>query len=266
MIWYHCTMVRTRDLLLFVGALVFLLCSIFITLIKEHGGVISKGTPVQFNVASGSSLSFSATTDTQQVDRQANIERLRKELAKTDMVIVGPSLDQSDIPSNATTTEQTKPEGRTIQSCTGDDTISRIQNWPKNNVSIKNQDSMRQIVHTVETSSSSASTTVITTILMNIPQNPLVTGSAHCVPSDVIGVTLSGKLMRNADTQFYRAYGPNYLIGYARDGFPIYGSYGGETDSCGGYMDPSGYRYSITPKNDFIVGCFVADPAMLMGF
>jgi hypothetical protein len=80
----------------------------------------------------------------------------------------------------------------------------------------------------------------------------------QCVPSEVVGVTLSGSLMFNSDASFYRGYGQEYLIGYARDGFPIYGYYEGPVDSCGGYMHSSGYRYTVSPNRDHIIGCFMA--------
>ena len=67
--------------------------------------------------------------------------------------------------------------------------------------------------------------------------------------------------MYNNEASFYRGFGSEYLIGYARDGFPIYGYYEGSTDACGGYEHASGYRYTVTPTNDNLLQCFSGQPA-----
>ena len=77
------------------------------------------------------------------------------------------------------------------------------------------------------------------------------------MPSEVIGVTNGGVLMFNGDVNSYRKIPENALIGYARDGFPIYGVYKEKVDECGGYDHPSGYRYTVSTQRDYIIGCYV---------
>lgn len=52
------------------------------------------------------------------------------------------------------------------------------------------------------------------------------------------------------------------VVGYARDGFAIYGEGIDEEllDSCGGYDNGLGYRYHIRERELFVLGCFAAVP------
>jgi hypothetical protein len=44
-----------------------------------------------------------------------------------------------------------------------------------------------------------------------------------CLSYDVVGVALDGSLIRNNEHSLYQVFGSETLIGYALDGFPIYG-------------------------------------------
>jgi hypothetical protein len=70
---------------------------------------------------------------------------------------------------------------------------------------------------------------------------------------------------------------PSPLLGWALDGFAIYGPYdengnltspathGGELDECNGRMGADGrYRYHLTPSAPYTVGCFSGTPGQVM--
>ena len=54
---------------------------------------------------------------------------------------------------------------------------------------------------------------------------------------------------------------PGSIVGFALDGFPIYGFTNAdgsepELDKCNGQTDETGYHYHITPEYPYILGCF----------
>ncbi|MCU0678291.1 MAG: YHYH protein [Candidatus Pacebacteria bacterium] len=84
-----------------------------------------------------------------------------------------------------------------------------------------------------------------------------------CIPSDVIGIAMDGSLMRNNELSLYTVFGSDTLVGYALDGFPIYGSSGVATDMCGGATVGGSYRYVLAPERPGLITCFAATPARL---
>jgi len=93
-----------------------------------------------------------------------------------------------------------------------------------------------------------------------MPLSPTRRQDSQCLPSEIIGVTTEGSLMFNSDAILYHTRNQDELLGYARDGFPIYGNYKGETDECGGYNHAIGYRYTISDNRNYTIGCFGAQP------
>lgn len=264
-------MIRTRDLVLFVATLFFLGVGIAVTLLKESGLPFSMETVLYFNPSQDASSTFGAQGTQTEINRDDVITRLRNALALDNTEVEpNPSVES---PSAEMQAEEDADDSSGVQRCgDSDDAAVYAQSWPLTGVSIITAGSMREVVHT-ETSgiavvdvnaSSTASTSAgiqsIKKTLIAFPQFP-AGGQTHCVPSDVVGVTISGSLMFNNDAPFYRGYGPEYLIGYARDGFPIYGYYEGQVDACGGYMHASGYRYAVSPDRDHVIGCFSAAPS-----
>lgn len=89
-------------------------------------------------------------------------------------------------------------------------------------------------------------------------------GDRNCLSTDVIGIALNGSLIRNNQFATYGIFESETLIGYALDGFPIYGSIDGSLlDGCGGRMTIEGYRYHIALERQSIIQCYVAMPLAL---
>lgn len=91
-----------------------------------------------------------------------------------------------------------------------------------------------------------------------------VADGQFCVPTDVIGIANNGTLIRNNQVVGYGVFEPDTLIGYALDGFPIYGRLpASQLDVCGGRITPGGYQYHIATERADIIRCFVASPVLL---
>jgi hypothetical protein len=69
--------------------------------------------------------------------------------------------------------------------------------------------------------------------------------------------------MRNNELALYTVFGPDTLVGYSLDGFPIYGPSTVATDSCGGAMVGGVYRYVLSAERPGLLTCFAATPARL---
>lgn len=82
-----------------------------------------------------------------------------------------------------------------------------------------------------------------------------------CIQSDVIGIALDGSLIRNDEYGLYGIFGKDTQIGYALDGFPIYGTNDGvRTDACGGTIDLGEYRYYLSAEREGVLGCYSGVP------
>jgi hypothetical protein len=79
----------------------------------------------------------------------------------------------------------------------------------------------------------------------------------------VIGITIGGSLIRNNEVGVYGVFGGDTLVGYALDGFPIYGTSGQKTDICGGGMIGGQYRYMISSSRGTIINCFAGTPVAI---
>lgn len=100
-------------------------------------------------------------------------------------------------------------------------------------------------------------------VVLQLPHRLFATGANVCLGTDVVGIALDGSLIRNTDYTAYRVFGSETQIGYALDGYAIYGSASFATDTCGG-SDVSGeYRYYLSNEREGVLGCFSATPASL---
>lgn len=247
-------MLRTRDLLLFVLILFFLGIAIYATVSRD--GV---GYSLEHEVAfTDASFEAGAVSSEESIDRYSIIERLRTKLANSiERIEPAPSVEAPEI-------EEVSTEASVgLQKCLyPDDALSMVPRWPLSGVKVAVREGARAVyveeVNVIPAVSSTTKEEIITTItpLLQLPLVTLKQAEASCVPSEVVGVTAGGILMFNGDVNSYRKIPENALIGYARDGFPIYGVYSGEVDQCGGYDHPAGYRYTISIERDYIVGCY----------
>lgn len=112
------------------------------------------------------------------------------------------------------------------------------------------------------TASVGSTTTPTKEIIAELPVRKSASGS-YCIPTDVIGITENGFLIHNSDVALFASYGGNALIGYALDGFPIYGSSDTKTDTCGGAMIGGQYRYVLDVNRETIIACYAGTPVAI---
>ncbi|MBY0310345.1 hypothetical protein K2Q16_04345 [Patescibacteria group bacterium] len=102
-------------------------------------------------------------------------------------------------------------------------------------------------------------------ILAQLPLRTSPFPSPACLPQDVVGIATDGSLIRNNEVALYTVFGSETLVGYALDGFPIYGvnAYA-KTDACGGIMVGGMYRYFLSTEREHILHCFSGAPVSLL--
>lgn len=253
-------MPRTRDLILFAVCAIFLVTAINIT------WFLDTATPSRESVtfrAADDAVSAVAPTE-QTLDRDAIISALREKLrSEQGVVLENPSVTtDADAAEAVATSTDASPIARANYCLYADDTLPYIGQWPLNGTEMAVAEGMRvfyteeEVILAAAATSTEEDVEVVRNELLALPTNPVYTGGNNCLPSEVIGVTTGGILLFNDDSRPFASLGAQQLVGYARDGFPIYGRYDGEVDACGGYQHPAGYRYTISADRDYIIGCY----------
>ena len=242
-------MIRTRNFVIYMALLVFVLYGIGTTLLYQFMSDEPMDiVKVDFEEGGG----VAGVVAHQKTDfRQENIERLKTKLAAGGGEIsAGPpvftSVDETPEPEEFT-------EERVLVRCGGYvDRSLGASAWPASGV----EQSLVEGARLFKDSSGE--------ILLQLPLTPIKQGGATCVSQNVIGVGVDGSLLTN-DGVKVRNYAPLQLIGYALDGFPIYGPRLDDIplDGCGGIDGATGYQYHVRNAEDFILACYSGIPVNL---
>lgn len=241
-------MIRTKDLLLFVIVLGFLTLLIVMTIARD---MARDGVNEKTILDAGALVDYDGVIETEEIDRMSLIARLRTQLAAGDVIEASPSVEEDNIDNEDVA--EAMPEVGKLDRCPLAHAFLSGR-WPTSGVALTTTAEARLLTYTP------AGSGAPTQLLLSLPLSPSKAAGAACPTSDVVGVTLSGAPLTSASVQAYAAAGPDTLIGYALDGFPIYGPQTGPTDECGGYESVTGYRYAIVPEEGTVLRCFTGIP------
>lgn len=256
-------MIRTRDFVVYIGVLLFLVSAISVTITKDLI-VARTATVEQFAAVSASaqelSLGVVAATDTE--DRATYIAAMREKLARGEGKISGAPVV---LASEISTPSPAEPvTSRSVMLCSASASMDRVlMNWEPSSTVIRTVEGARVVVHEVPGQEGEAEATAEP--LLQLAMRHARAAHDSCLPSQVVGVGVDGTLILNGDAPRFQSMVHDRLIGYALDGFPIYGVAPGDTlDSCGGTDTGAGYQYHIRADEDFVLGCFAAAPAQFL--
>lgn len=252
-------MPRSRDLILFIVSALFLLGAILFT-VSRSGDSVSL---IEFSDEPSVPVEVSITSPVNTIDRPGTIARLREKIGQfltSDEAVPSVPVSVETVSSStaASSTEQVQEEtdSVTLLRCGGAvDGLAVAAKWPREGVFLSDTGGVREVAV--------LDAAGVVQALAELPLYPSANASPACLDSEIVGVTPSGSLIFNTDAISYDTTGSDTLIGYARDGFPIYGQYEGETDACGGYQASGGYRYGLSRQRTFMIGCFSATPQPL---
>lgn len=205
------------------------------------------------------------------ISREERLASMRQKIAEGGAITISspePVVEEETEESDLVTTDVVVP---VVQRCSGYREFSG--SWQFEGIKFDVTEGAR-IVYRESTSvpkSSSetiASGTVLVTetgreILLQLPIRTSPSTNTHCLASDVVGVAQDGSLIRNNETGLYGIFSANTLIGYALDGFPIYGVSNIPSDKCGGQMTNGQYGYYLAEERDVILNCYSSVPVSI---
>ncbi|MCA9365801.1 hypothetical protein KC723_02810 [Candidatus Kaiserbacteria bacterium] len=269
-------MIRTKDFLLFLLTTGFLVLAITATVVK--GGANEAGSNKLANTLSSNSeqeVVYSATvSETETIDRKSRIIAMRQKILELGDHYISaqesesePNIIEDEPSEEIAESEQISTD---VQLCDGYSKVS--VNWPMTGIMTAEREGAR-IVYTediqVVTVPVGATTTeqrekITENILLQLPIRTSPLSITSCINHDVIGVALDGSLIRNGDYTAYTIFEKHTHIGYALDGFPIYGRADDVVlDTCGGAMVGTAYRYYLSSDREGMIACFSGVPVQI---
>jgi hypothetical protein len=252
---------RTRDFLLFMLTVAFLLIGITSTVKSDIANRSQEASVINF-ASSDKEVIYQAVLPEPKIDaRPSRLAELREKIAG--LVLTKTEEPEAEVvPVDEIVEEVTEEVAPgTISQCSNYTTIN--PNWSPSNLLFEIVEGARIVYRNVVINQIvGSSTTNISSreVVLQLPLRTFPLPEKTCLGTDVVGVALDGSLIRNSEDALYKVFGGETLIGYALDGFPIYGQSGEKTDECGGSAVSGEYRYYLSSEREGILGCFGGIP------
>ncbi|MCA9360791.1 hypothetical protein KC730_02780 [Candidatus Kaiserbacteria bacterium] len=262
-------MFRTRDFVLLFVTIVFLVMAIGATFINSYRNPNSEETPLKF--VESQDVEYSAETySPKPLSRDANLAEMRSKIAASDLTIAAPAKEEEVVPEEVMEEEVEQETKFIAQKCSNYNPFLGTWNSSdlKSEVTNTSRIFYRELAVVPKPVIGTTSTEQIPSepsrdIVVQLPLFPLFKTNVSCLPSDVVGIAQDGSLIRNSESGLYGVFGSETLVGYALDGYPIYGSSSEKLDECGGSSSTGSYAYYVTPQAEHILNCFRANPLSL---
>lgn len=260
-------MIRTRDFILVFTTIVFLVAAIGVTVLKPFLHSVGSGERL-LEPSSNLVNEYTAQVDSHaELNRADNLQALKEKVRGDKSVIAMPEPEESPASSNevseeviATNVEQKCPYYATQ--------VGMV--WNPKNMYWQQSPGFRTLLEKTEAVLPSSATTSSSSIIQStdvtrvkLVSRALPVNNPSCIDSDVVAVAIDGSLIRNNEVGLYGVFGPETIIGYALDGFPVYGKGTNSLDSCGGRIVGGQYRYELSESRTTIVNCFAGEPATI---
>ncbi|MFM2424447.1 MAG: hypothetical protein RLZZ70_838 [Candidatus Parcubacteria bacterium] len=257
-------MLRTRDFVLLLLTVAFLVLVGFVGFTQApHTSVAT-----YFNPDPTESVEFSAEVPAVTDTRAEKLASLRAKLAERSIIRSDePEITQPEV-TTATSSPDTEeaPIVATVQQCAAYRSLAIA--WSPQSIIAEDREGMRVYFErglpTGELDAFGQPLPTPELVRARIPQRTWPLANTSCLPTDVIGIGTDGSLMRNNELALYTVFGGDTLVGYALDGFPIYGQTPGViVDACGGAMVAGQYRYLLDADRPGLINCFAGVPATI---
>ncbi len=253
-------MLRTRDFLLFLLTVVFLVVGIISTIDSN-----SQHSWYGFDFMGGDHRYDAFLPENKSLDREERLEIMREKVAKVDIdenlasvVVATISEDDEDKESS---NDMGEMNGE-IKKCVNYSNVQPV--WSPAGLKFEVVEGARVFYREIPSLTNSTGTLPVRENVLQLPLRSGSLGVSQCLDHSVVGVALDGSLINNEDYTAYKIFSAETLIGYALDGFPIYGLNASvKTDSCGGVLEGGQYRYYLSDKREGMIGCFAGEPVEL---
>jgi hypothetical protein len=258
-------MIRTRDLILYLLVLAFILLAALHTGLA--GRAVGEINRILFlpESAVGELVAFAPNT-TSGADR---MEELRRRLAAGDGFIAEAppefiSVDQRARAEQAATNSEALLGDRVVQWCSGPVASPALATWPMRGVFEMVEGQRIFTVAETETVTVGTTTETIATnrTAFSLPVRTVRSTFDTCLPDTLIGVSPNGLPLLNETASAFVGYGASAVVGYTRDGFTVYGPVPDSSalDTCGGQYVNGVYQYHIRASEPFILSCYAGVP------
>lgn len=263
-------MPRTRDFLLIGVVVGFLLIAISGTIMVRSDIGRTADTPdLQALPERGDEVVATTAPQAETLSRAERLAAMRQKVAATaDISLRAPESTEpvatsSDATDEDADTATDSPEVVAApQLCPGYRAYAGL--WNPVGVDFAIRDGVRVVERAVGgTNQTAGSSSSASEVLVTLPVRSLPNSATSCLPSDVVAIAQDGSLVRNNEVGLYSVFGAETLIGYALDGFPIYGVSNIAVDTCGGAVVNGQYGYYLSDDRETIVNCFAGSPASL---
>ena len=263
---YDSPMIRTRNFLLFILMLAFLVGGILLTLWFSASSSTQSGyTDMIFGGAETATMT--AVVETPEDKRESRLASLRAKLAQYTDVALAPSTAEVAVETNTDMTGEAIATSTTVASadlCSNYSAVSLPVLSGQLTYAVSGGQRTFGKTETIPATSSTTLPTVTMATVFALPLRSVAVGFTSCIASNIVAVTPTGAPISNTDAGTYRASGEATLIGYTIDGFELYGNTSSlPTDSCGGATVSGTYRYYLSSERDTILNCFAAIPVAL---
>jgi hypothetical protein len=248
-------MFRTRDFILLFSAIMFLVMAIGTTLINQ-GSVASQPPP--FEIQAESEVAYVATVAVDNsTSRSERVAQMRSKISQQALILEPVLVEETEEDSTDSDTSTTTGELAAAEVVICPLYRPYVNFWDARDLQLVEREGARVL------SRGEISSTSVPELVLQLPIKTLPSGNPSCISSDVVGIANDGSLIRNDEVGLYSIFGSETLLGYALDGFPIYGVTTETLDTCGGVMAASGYRYELSAQRSTIINCFAATPVLL---
>jgi hypothetical protein len=258
-------MPRTRDLFLFGTIACFLLVALGSTVISQSEVHIQ--SDITISPTEPAVYTASVTSAANTLDRTERLALMRDKIAvaytepESSALIPPEELVESD--DNLNDDVENADEALTDLNCAP--VTLYAGTWNPADLQFRTSEGVR-VVYRESVVTASTSTYTGTETVLQLPIRAFPDARPQCVASDVIGVAQDGSLIRNNEAGLYSVFSEETLVGYALDGFPIYGATTRRTDVCGGAVVAGQYGYYLSTERAEILNCFSAPPINLSNY
>ena len=254
-------MIRTKDFLVFILAVVFLFLGIANTVDFGQENSWWSGLGLVANVGE-----YEAVVPERVVmDKAKNLQDMRDKVSESNLLSLAVSEEEQAKVKEDESTDEGVDEVMVgeIKKCANYSNYTPV--WSPAGLKFEVVEGARIVYRdkALELASSSSLDISEREVVLQLPLRVTPAGSGNCLNSSIIGIALDGSLIANDNYSAYKIFGGETLIGYALDGFPIYGLNDSvETDKCGGVYDGQ-YRYYLSSKREGMIGCFAGEAVSL---
>lgn len=267
-------MPRTRDLTLILVVVAFLAIAIGATVLRQLFSVDEPEQSFEFTAAEAGDVEV-RIVDPNTLDREARLSEMREKVSAAGPLVSAQPEPETEtvVTANNPESPETEPEVlvREVFRCPGYQTADIA--WSPFGIAFEAVEGALLVYREVEseilldpataTSSTQLPPTERREVIVQLPVRSIPESDLTCLSSDIVGIAQDGSLIRNDEAALYGVFGPETQIGFALDGFPIYGNSSAPTDSCGGMMTAGGYQYHLSSERETVLNCFSATPVSL---